>query len=139
MPQTSGIYFAVVDRSSIEYVGSTGNLKKRWGSHHHRGRLLALGALTVAYVECEYGPVLWRAEEAAIRQFWPSLNLETQQKAKHGYRGFPPCWPTDRWLKKERQRQPEAFEKWEWANQGLLKPPPEWIQKYYPEAAIKEG
>lgn len=135
LPQTSAVYFAVINRTSIEYVGSTGNLKQRWGTHHHRVRLAAMGDVTIAYVECEYGPVLWGAEAAAIRQFWPALNLETVQKIKHGYRGLYPRWPTKRWLQKARRERPEDFEKWEWANQGLLKPPPEWVAQHYPELA----
>lgn len=93
LPRASGLYFVVVNDQRLVYVGATSDLRDRWRRHHRMQRISLMGRARIAYLLCEYGVLLARAEEAAIRQFWPPLNGETRWRDAHGEPPLPE-WPT---------------------------------------------
>lgn len=73
LPDSPGVYFAVIDGMSIAYVGSTGSLRGRWRVHNQRVDLLSLGEVRIHYLEaaCES---LAEIEQLAMDVFSPPFN-----------------------------------------------------------------
>jgi hypothetical protein len=98
LPDRPGLYFAVIDREHLVYVGITGvSLRRRWRYHHHRARLPTFGDVTVAYIESDDDSALYWAEIAAIKTFDPVMNntpgfLVAFESTAHGKRFYRKSW-----------------------------------------------
>jgi len=76
LPMGPGLYFAVIDRQSVGYIGiSTISIRGRWHQHPMKFRLSGLGEITVAYVEISDYSILRRAERVAVREIDPPINF----------------------------------------------------------------
>ena len=77
LPVGPGLYFAVIDRLSVAYIGmSAQSLRGRWLEHERRATLVSMGDLTIAYIAWERSSLLWDAERAAIQALTPVLNSQ---------------------------------------------------------------
>jgi hypothetical protein len=74
LPVNSCVYFAIDSQNVIQYIGQTINLRRRWGSHHHRLALEEQGKIRIAYLEISDTTLLASIEEALIQHFLPPLN-----------------------------------------------------------------
>ncbi len=75
LPDRPGIYYAIIDRRYLVYVGITGvSLRRRWRYHNHRDRLRTFGDPTVAYLAEDDDSALYRAELEAIERLDPVMN-----------------------------------------------------------------
>ena len=75
LPDRPGIYFAIIDREHVVYVGITGvSLRKRWRHHNHRARLRTFGSVSVAYIPSDDDAWLYCAEIEAIKHLDPVMN-----------------------------------------------------------------
>jgi hypothetical protein len=79
LPRMAGLYCAVINRQTVGYVGvTTASLRQRWMSHHRRRPLLALGDVTIAYLE---GNGLADTERDTIAALAPRLNVRDVRQA----------------------------------------------------------
>ena len=95
LPDDRGLYFALIDRERIAYIGVAWSFRKRWKRHEKLGQLRALGALSVAILPCPRRPMVWQAELAAIWHFEPALNAQIKYRDRRRF--WPQLWPTPEW------------------------------------------
>jgi hypothetical protein len=56
LPQTAGIYFVINSLETVQYIGRSTNLRKRWLQHHCQGYLANGGR--IAYLEVSEATLL---------------------------------------------------------------------------------
>lgn len=72
LPSIPAIYFAM-SSGTIQYIGMSKNLRKRWVNHHHK-KHLDLDA-DIAWIEVSNLDLLPQIEAALIQWFKPPLNI----------------------------------------------------------------
>lgn len=73
LPSASGIYFAIDAEGTIQYIGLSININKRWLGHHRFDELSRIDSVRIAYLTCETD-LLETVETALIEYFQPVLN-----------------------------------------------------------------
>ncbi len=83
-PKQPAIYFAIDENGTVQYIGRSVNLRRRWNSHHKYHQLKVIGNIKIAYLffnekqkqdieETEYKLIQW---------FKPSLNIRHTKMSK---------------------------------------------------------
>lgn len=72
LPQAAGIYMAIDAAETVQYIGRSNNLRKRWLQHHCQGYIANGGR--IAYLEVSEVTLLPGIERALIQWFDPVLN-----------------------------------------------------------------
>src|SRR5262245_37810457 len=91
LPQTPGVYFALIDPATILYIGQAKSLLFRWHNHHRVQEFYRIENLRIAYIEIEDGTMLTTLEKSFIHYFDPPLNRPTppllrwRNRGKKGY------------------------------------------------------
>lgn len=78
LPQTAGIYMAIDAAETVQYIGRSNNLRKRWLQHHCQGYIANGGQ--IAYLEVNDVSLLPEIEKALILWFDPPLNQQLRAK-----------------------------------------------------------
>lgn len=79
LPRTSGIY-AITEKGKIFYIGRSGDLNKRWRSHHRYSQAERLKDPRIAWIILDKNKIN-RAEKVCIEQYRPAWN-GTKVKSK---------------------------------------------------------
>ena len=88
LPSISAIYFAM-SSGSVQYIGMSKNLRKRWVNHHHKKHLDIDS--NIAWIEVSNPDLLPQIEAALIEWFKPPLNIagcELEGKARSSLGSF---------------------------------------------------
>lgn len=81
LPDTPGVYFVLDDDGAILYVGAAWySLKKRWRQHNQTRRIRQGKQVRIAYLVCEDDLYRHRAEEFAIFNLQPELNVIAKKR-----------------------------------------------------------
>ena len=85
------MYFAVIDRKIVGYVGMTvRSIRTRWQAHHRAIGLRGMGDLTIAYVSDEPITALAQIEIDTARALAPAFNVQGSGKSAREVRGDRP-------------------------------------------------
>lgn len=72
-PQQPVVYFVIDSDGTVQYIGQSRNLKRRWQTHHCYKELSAMRGVRVAYLFMSK-ELLPGTEEDLIKRFKPPLN-----------------------------------------------------------------
>ena len=73
LPPVTCVYFAIDSTGSVQYVGQTVNLNRRWIQHHRYGLLSKMKSVRIAYLVTDTDSLL-SIETKLIQWFRPPLN-----------------------------------------------------------------
>ncbi len=82
LPNCQGIYFVISSQGTIQYIGCTKNLRRRWQQHHRLGQLEKYFDVKIAWLEVSESELLPEIEKALIKWFKPYLNQTTVEGRK---------------------------------------------------------
>ncbi|WP_163668968.1 helix-turn-helix domain-containing protein [Adonisia turfae] len=73
LPKTPSIYFAIDSEGTVQYIGRSENLNRRWLNHHRHDQFVKMNGVKIAYIDCPT-ELLSEVESALIEWFKPALN-----------------------------------------------------------------
>lgn len=82
LPEYPGIYFAIDNAGTVQYIGRSSNIRQRWLQHHRYNQLEALGSVAVAWLQVSDNLLLPSIEAALIEYFQPLLNNQVTSGTK---------------------------------------------------------
>ena len=75
LPDAAGVYLAVDDSGTVQYIDKSKNLRQRWINGHHRWKeLLAVAGVRLVWLQVSDPVFIPAIEEALIAQLQPALN-----------------------------------------------------------------
>ncbi|MDJ0598136.1 MAG: GIY-YIG nuclease family protein [Crocosphaera sp.] len=73
-PKQPAIYFAIDENGTVQYIGRSINVNKRWENHQKYYRLKELGSVKIAYLFIDEIELSTDIEQTLIEWFNPPLN-----------------------------------------------------------------
>lgn len=73
-PKKAAIYLAIDSLGTVQYIGRSINVHKRWGNHHKYEELIKLSNVKISYLFFDETELLPEIESALIEWFSPPLN-----------------------------------------------------------------
>ncbi|WP_228015664.1 GIY-YIG nuclease family protein [Synechocystis salina] len=80
LPEQPGIYFVLNRDDTIEYIGMSANLQKRWYSHHRQSDFDLIEDGKIAFITSLPKHYLQEIESVLIKSFVPKLNIKLKPK-----------------------------------------------------------
>jgi DNA-binding phage protein len=88
LPLESGIYFALDGQNTVQYIGQSQNLRRRWAGHAQKQHLKKMTGVRIAYLPVQPS-LLAGIESVLIEKHCPPLNcLDPQARQMAGVKAY---------------------------------------------------